>query len=84
MVTFGLVELGVIIGTLFSWQTGAPASDFFRLGGDLNGNAVVNLADLGILSAHFDTLNPLGDTDGDGDVDLVDIGVLSTNYESFV
>ena len=26
-VTFGLVDEGVIIGTPFSWQIGAPASD---------------------------------------------------------
>lgn len=61
-------------------STSASAADFFRLAGDLNGNAAVNLSDLGVLATYYGTTNPLGDCDGDGDVDLADLGVLSSNY----
>lgn len=50
--------------------------------GDLDGDGDVDLADLGILLAAFDTVDgdpsydPAADIDGDGDVDLADLGTL--------
>jgi O-glycosyl hydrolase len=61
-------------------STSAAAPNIFRLGGDLDGDADVDLSDLSVLSAHYGTLDPLGDADGDGDVDLSDLGLLSANY----
>ena len=50
--------------------------------GDLNGDGVVDLADLGILLADFDCTggNCAGDVDGDGDTDLADLGILLAEF----
>ena len=51
---------------------------------DLNGDGVVDLADLGILLADFGCTagpgNCSGDIDGDGDTDLADLGILLANF----
>ena len=51
--------------------------------GDLNGDGVVDLADLGILLADFGCTAPgpcPGDVDGDGDTDLADLGILLSEF----
>ena len=50
--------------------------------GDLNGDDVVDLADLGILLADFGCTGGAcaGDIDGDGDTDLADLGILLANF----
>ena len=51
--------------------------------GDLNGDGVVDLADLGILLADFGCVAPgpcPGDVDGDGDTDLADLGILLSEF----
>ena len=50
--------------------------------GDLNGDGVVDLADLGILLADFGCTGGAcaGDIDGDGDTDLADLGILLANF----
>ena len=54
--------------------------------GDLNGDGVVDLADLAILLAHYGETSGIsyadGDLDGDGDVDLGDLALLLANYET--
>ena len=55
----------------FNCGAGCPA--------DLNGDGVIDLADLGILLADFGCPQPgpcAGDVDGDGDTDLADLGIL--------
>lgn len=47
--------------------------------GDIDMNNVVDLSDLGILLAAFET-NDEGDLDGDGDTDLADLGALLANF----
>ena len=50
---------------------------------DLNGDGVVDLADLGILLADFGCVAPgpcPGDIDGDGDTDLADLGILLSQF----
>jgi hypothetical protein len=50
---------------------------------DLNGDGVIDLADLGILLADFGCVAPgpcPGDIDGDGDTDLADLGVLLAEF----
>jgi hypothetical protein len=47
---------------------------------DLNGDGMVDLADLGILLAAYDA-NDGGDIDGDGDTDLADLGALLAMYD---
>ncbi len=52
--------------------------------GDLNGDLVVDLSDLGALLSHYGVTSGAtladGDTDGDGDVDLSDLGVVLAAY----
>ena len=54
--------------------------------GDLNGDNVVDLADLSVLLGHFGTASGAtpadGDLDGDGDVDLTDLSVLLSRFGS--
>jgi hypothetical protein len=55
------------------------------LAGDINGDGVVDQADLDILVAHFGQTVPagtLGDLNGDGTVDLQDFGLLKANWGS--
>ena len=50
---------------------------------DLNGDGVIDLADLGILLADFGCVAPgpcPGDIDGDGDTDLADLGILLSEF----
>jgi hypothetical protein len=47
--------------------------------GDLNFDCTVDLADIGILLASYET-DDGGDIDGDGDTDLADLGALLANY----
>jgi opacity protein-like surface antigen len=47
---------------------------------DLNGDGMMDLADLGILLASYD-IDDGGDIDGDGDTDLADLGALLAAYD---
>ena len=53
--------------------------------GDVDGNHVVDLTDLAVLLAHFDTPSGAtlaeGDVDGDGDVDLSDLAMLLSAFD---
>ena len=53
---------------VFSFTTGLPA--------DLNGDSVVDTADLGLLIGAFGTSGPVGDLNGDNAVDTADLGLL--------
>lgn len=48
--------------------------------GDLNGDCVVDTADLGGLLGSFGTAGPFGDLNDDGIVDTADLGVLLGNF----
>jgi hypothetical protein len=52
--------------------------------GDLNHDGAIDLADLGVLLAHYGTSSGMtywdGDLDFDGDVDLADLGILLAAY----
>jgi uncharacterized protein (DUF2141 family) len=48
--------------------------------GDLNGDGVIDTADLGILLANFGGGGPVGDLNGDGVVDTSDLGILLANF----
>jgi hypothetical protein len=51
--------------------------------GDLNGDGITDLADLGILLADFGCVAPgpcVGDLDNDGDTDLADLGILLADF----
>jgi ELWxxDGT repeat protein len=61
-------------------STGSTTQDFFRLGGDLDGDADVDLSDLSTLSTYFGVSDARGDTNGDGVVNLNDLSLLSTYY----
>jgi hypothetical protein len=48
-------------------------------GGDLTGDGLVDLSDLGQVLQSFG-LNANGDSDGDGDTDLADLALVLSNY----
>ena len=53
------------------------------LGGDANGDGVVDVADLGVLGANFNQSNMAfadGDFNDDGLVDVADLGILGANW----
>ncbi|MCB9838725.1 MAG: hypothetical protein H6813_05250 [Phycisphaeraceae bacterium] len=64
-VSFSIDHAGWYVGN----QSLAP-------GADLNGDGIVDTADLGILLGAFGTNNPAADVNGDGVVDTADLGIL--------
>jgi hypothetical protein len=50
------------------------------LTGDVNGDCVVDTADLGALIANFGSTGPIGDINGDNTVDTADLGALIANF----
>ena len=52
--------------------------------GDINGDAKIDVGDLGILAAYYGTAQntqwSMGDMNGDGKVDVGDLGILAANY----
>jgi hypothetical protein len=53
---------------------------FMLLGGDLNGDDLVNLPDLSLLKVNWNTANPEADINGDGRVQLLDYSILKGNW----
>ena len=67
----------------------SPRTIYYRpppgsgLPGDLNGDFIVDLADLGILLADFGCMPPgpcPGDANGDGQTNLADLGIVLSNF----
>ncbi|MHB1033246.1 MAG: lamin tail domain-containing protein [Pirellulales bacterium] len=57
---------------------------FFRLAGDTNGDASVDIFDVAALQPNYGQTSGMtpgeGDFDGDGDVDIFDVAILQTQY----
>ena len=51
---------------------------------DINGDGVVDTADLGILLGLFGTSDPQADLNGDGAVDTADLGILLSAFGSSI
>jgi hypothetical protein len=76
--SFGSVSLPALTGGL-EWDVQIGANEVQLVVGsvaDLNGDNVVDTADLGILIGQFGTAGPDADINGDGIVDTADLGVL--------
>jgi hypothetical protein len=54
--------------------------DVTLLGGDLDGNNVIDISDLVIGGAHFDSTSPEADITADGYVDIFDIVLIGKNF----
>ncbi|MBN1937519.1 MAG: hypothetical protein JW934_22870 [Anaerolineae bacterium] len=54
--------------------------DITLLGGDLNGDGVIDISDLVIGAANFNTGDPMSDINGDGLVDIFDIVLIGKNF----
>lgn len=52
----------------------------YQVPGDVNGDGVVNLADLNLVLANFATPGTDGDANGDGVVDLADLNLVLANF----
>jgi len=60
--------------------TGSPSAKV----GDVNGDGMVNLIDIGIVVDFYDmdvSLKPKADVNGDGSINLIDIGMIVDRYE---
>jgi hypothetical protein len=57
-----------------------------RILGDANSDGAVNVSDLSVLAAYYNTTSgatwAMGDFDGDKDVDIADLSILAANYNS--
>lgn len=72
-------ELDHIRGGDFGASSSIPEATLVCTG-DLNGDAVVDAADLGQVIGAFGTHNPGADTNGDGFVDAADLGQVISNF----
>jgi len=71
---------GLVDGKLrIDRSTGAARQDFFRLAGDLDGDADTDLSDLSVLAGAYQT-SAAGDCDGDSDTDLNDLSMVASAY----
>lgn len=67
-------------------MAGASGLNYSLVNGDVNGDNVVSLGDLGALRSAFGSTsgdsnwNPLADLNGDGVVSLADLGILRSNF----
>jgi hypothetical protein len=72
----------IIIGAFIADPNGSNSGESYVVFGrcaipaDLNGDDVVDTADLGILIGAFGSAGPVGDINGDGAVDTADLGIL--------
>lgn len=75
-----------VIGNQTITNSGISGLSFSLFNGDVNGDNVVSLGDLGQLRAAFSSTsgdgnwNPAADLNGDGAVSLADLGILRTNF----
>jgi LysM repeat protein len=73
---------------LSSYSLPGGTGDLFCLTipGDANGDGAVNVTDLSVLAAYYNTTGgatwAMGDFDGDKDVDVADLSILAANYNS--
>ena len=64
--------------------TASPAGSPSAKVGDVNGDGMVNLIDIGIVVDFYDmdvSLKPKADVNGDGSINLIDIGMIVDRYE---
>jgi hypothetical protein len=47
---------------------------------DVNGDGEINIFDLSIVAAHYDTADPTADINEDGTVDILDLSIMARHY----
>ena len=80
-------ESSLYVGGSF-WSAGGEPSVYFAkwIGctgtctGDVNGDGVIDLADLNIVLANFGQAVPFGDADGSGSVDMTDLNIVISAF----
>ena len=55
---------------------------YVAIPGDLNGDGVVDAADLSILGGAWGSSNTIADIDGDGIVNVADFGIIGRNWSA--
>jgi hypothetical protein len=55
--------------------------DVTMLGGDLNGDGIIDILDLSLCAAHFGSAGPPADVNADGWVDVYDLVLLGKNFK---
>ena len=67
---------------LIEGETAITAPDVTLLGGDLNGDKIIDISDLTLCGANFNTTSSVADVNGSGYVDLFDIVLIGKNFGS--
>jgi len=70
----------VLEGCVVNANETAWLPDVTLLGGDLNDDEVIDISDLVIGAANFNTNDPMSDVNGDGLVDIYDIVLIGKNF----
>jgi len=78
MVGSGIADLfgnAMLVGASDAWTANIPP-----LMGDANGDNMVNIFDVNLVSAHWGEMGPLGDVNHDNMVNIFDINLISANW----
>lgn len=67
---------------LIEGEAAVTAPDVTLLGGDLNGDKIIDISDLTLCGANFNTTSSVADVNGSGYVDLFDIVLIGKNFGS--
>ena len=67
-------------GCTLEGDTVVTLPDVTLLAGDLNGDKAIDISDLALGGAHFNTTNPAADINGNGYVDIFDIVLIGKNF----
>ena len=75
-----LLIISLVLSPLTSIHGKTSAAPHLKRSGDLNGDNIINAADLSILVSYFGTSNTSADLNGDGKVNVLDLSILLCHY----
>jgi hypothetical protein len=80
MMSHNLYLSAKLQGCLIEGDTTDTLPDVTLLGGDLNGDKIIDISDLTIGGSNFNTTSPAADVNGSGYVDIFDIVLIGINF----
>lgn len=79
-IRYGNVALTITGELLDGTEFEATDTVFVNYAGDANNDGIINLLDMGVVSAHWGTSDCNADCNRDGIVNLLDMGIISANW----